>query len=47
MLELFGFFITVIVICGMIALGIVIIDIVMRFWENYVSPWLDEKIGPL
>lgn len=47
MLELFGYFIAVILISGIVALSVAIVDIVMRFWVNHVSPWLDDKIGPL
>lgn len=31
----------------MFALCIVAANIVIRIWINLVSPWLDEKIGPL
>ena len=45
--ELFAWFIVVIVLCGIIAFTSFIIDIAMRIWANHISPWLDEKIGPL
>lgn len=47
MSELFVWGIVVILLYGIIAFGIAIMDIVMRFWVNHISPWLDEKIGPL
>ena len=46
MSELFAWFIFVILLCSIITFGIVIMDIAMRVWANYISPWLDEKIGP-
>lgn len=47
LLELFSYIIAVIIICVIVALSATIVDIIMRFWVNHVSPWLDEKIGPL
>ena len=41
-----GFFLIIISII-MFALCIVAANIVIRIWINFVSPWLDDKIGPL